>query len=817
MLRRTLRLVVRPSLPLRQYSRAEHSRVQNHVKVKTLDSFSDIVAAYRATCPHPVLTLTAAKATAIEPKGSEPTASHSTVEDALQAAGIARDEYDTWKPVINATTLSAALDAADSILAQRTGDNPSSRGPFPVWALLALLRNKPASQTEAVIAYRLALSQPIPASPELMPLVLILVAYWLARLGMSALLHSTILHFTRTHQSIHSGQISLLFRILVAHAPPGMEIQADLSILLKFAIRHRLALPALTYRAILDNHSTSPTVADLVKVHMETCGFTPNYIHTRALLRIYGQNGQRAHAADSWRRIRRGEIHGHLPSYISGKCHQLHMLEDYLKSFKKTRQINFYLKYLSEVTARVQERKSTHPYSGNDTDTKPTLPSTDDIHPNIWLQGIRTAAQDPKIPPNVLLSVFQEGRQHISDASVVRFATFLLIKGFLRREHLKEIVPLLAEVMSHRSEFNTSQLTIVVEAVTMLGRPDTAFRLMQESLTRTKRTSSGAVVPLVDTQMINSFMIALLRIGRPDAVFYIWDTMPRVFDVQPNAVSCAIVLKAARFARKCEGTLQVVLEDFGLRHILPRRMTSSELERAPHKLNRQQAMEGLERMLQPDPRRTVTGFWRGQRAGSVALRVVRQVLVGNWPELASLETPVRAVRKYASAQAVAPMSDLYHSVLRPDESLRDDRFGDASATLQENGAHTYFGILPHDPMFRALIDLLADEEQAWQIPLVLRWMQHMSVGPSKATLATALVHWAEVSLDGPWIERIKGPGSSQYMRLRNWMTRWVGSKRMPRREDMQAALLRVQYFRDQHSLGAPPRDVEVDVDAWLKK
>ncbi|KAI0326288.1 hypothetical protein GY45DRAFT_1310684 [Cubamyces sp. BRFM 1775] len=785
MLRRTLGHVVRPSLPLRQYSqaRAGRSHVKSHAKLEPLDSVSDIVSEYRAACPHPLLTLIAGEPSATTPIATGPTASNPTVEDALQAAGIAREQYDAWKPVINATTLSSALNAADSILGQGGHTNPSSRGRFPAWVLLALLRNKPASHTEAFVAHRIALAPPVTPTPELMPLVFILLAYWLTRLGMSAPLHSTIVHLTRTH-FVRADHISLLLRILVAHSPPRAVLQAELSLLLKFAIYHHLPLSPSTYRAILDNHDTPPNVARLVEEHMATCGFTPNYVHTRALLRIYGQNGLRASAANSWRRIRHGEVHGRVPSYTSRKGY-----------------------------------RSMDPDLRQAMNAKPTLPTTDDIHPNIWLQVLKTAAQDSKTSPDALLSVFHEGRQHISDTSVVRFATFLLIKSFVRREYFKEIAPLLADIMPLKDDFSTSQLTIVVEALTMLGRPDAACRLLQQHLGRATETSSGTTVPFVDTQMINSFMIALLRIGRPDAVFYIWDTMPRVFGVQPNAISFAIVLKAARFARKCEGTLQVALEDFGLRHILPSRMASSELERAPHKLNREQAIEGLERMLQRDPKRAVTGFWRGHRAGSVALRVARQIFLGNWPELARLETPVLALRVSSSAQATSPMSDLYRSILHPDEgTLGEDILGRASAvTPQQEGADTYYGILPHDPMFRALIDLLADEDRAWQIPLVLKWMQHLSVVPSSATLATALVYWAEVSLDGPWIEKIKGPGSSQYMRLRRWMMGWVGWKRMPRREDMQAALRRVQYFRDMRSLGAPARDVEVDVDAWCEK
>ncbi|KAI0744649.1 hypothetical protein C8Q76DRAFT_700663 [Earliella scabrosa] len=589
------------------------------------------------------------------------------------------------------------------------------------------------------------------------------------------------------------------------------------------------------------------------------------------------------------------------------------MLEQYLRAFKDPRKINLYVKYLLKSTARVHAQpKSESPI------TRPTLPRPDGIPRHVYLQSLRTAAQRLSVPADTLLRLFRSGKDHIGSPKKTLSAYFLVIKGLLRRGQHGTAARLLEEILERKSDFDAAKLTIAVETLTMVNRPDAALRLLLEFVPKSGSRSSprdqdndadGLWRPsvhspkpaLIDTRTVNAFMISLLRIGRPDAVFYLWDHMTALFplaSVAPDSHTLSILFKAARFARKCEGALQVAIADFGLDRILPRRLALSNVQHAgddraaatglgsanPAEDHPTAALNGLTRLLAPSPRRTVDGFWRGERAGAVALRVAWQVFVGNWPLLRHFTPPFRAVRRTAGEQATSPLADLFHSLSLvsartpaspplPPSSLSPDP-GESPPTPADPdpdpGSRAYYTIVPEDAAFRALFDLLAAEERASQIPLVLTWMRYLRVQPSRDTLATALVYWGELTLEGPWVERVRewrarraagvplpsedgegeghagldaavsaamkghggggdarGTGSkkrgrytdefeeyayeSEYVRMVKWMTKWVGRQNMPGREETQRALQRIRWYRDMQAF-RPLRDQDVDGD-----
>ncbi|KAI0632915.1 hypothetical protein C8Q77DRAFT_1120463 [Trametes polyzona] len=788
------RLPQRPALALRRYSLDTPSHAH------PTPSADFLLDAYRKHCQNPALDLVV---TLEKPAGRY------SFNNLLRSASVSHAEYDQWQPVTTAPTMAVALDRAQAILAAKQGashhsDSANGSGIFPTWALLSLLCKPPLSETEAFVAHRLAVSHPLTPSPDLGILALILAAFWLTRLKMHAPLQTILFHLARYHKHLHPYQVALVLR-MIAGAEPIPELQRVISAFLHIAIRRKMYLSSGVYRALLDNPATSGPTAFMIERHMKRIGYTPNLSHSRAFVRIYGDSGRRKQAARHWRRIRHGEFFGQVPEYINSDDFQAHTVEDYLKAFKDPVQATSYVHYMAKNAAKAREAL---PDESLDLPLKPALRKPDDVPPNVWLRVLLVAARDPKTPTARLLTLLEEGRRVLHNSSKTLLATTIVIKSLLRRGEFEEILPLLSFALRQKHMLDTAQLSIVVEALTVLNRPDAAYRLIRELAQPhtdvsagppTSEGSSSSKDPQVDTQLVNTFMIALLRIGRPDAVFYLWDTLPRVFPgVEPSATTLAILLKSARFARKCEGALQVALQDFGLRRLLSRRggdATTQTLDRA-------QALEGLERLLRRDERRVVNGFWRGERAGAVALRLVWRIMVGNWPLLASLRPPVRAIRRNADEQALSPVADLFHSVGggQGDGGSQGEDDGEVLFPVDENG-RTYFGIVPHDVMFRALLDLLAEEDQAGQVPLVLAWMKHLRVRPSKDTLATALVYWGEVSLEGPLIERWKGPGRSEYERLVEWIGKWVGKKGVPEREEMQRALRRVQYFRDMRTIG----------------
>ncbi|KAI0674740.1 hypothetical protein C8Q78DRAFT_965279 [Trametes maxima] len=774
MLRRTLRIaharVAR--LPALNDAREYHDdRAQTTVDGAQA-AVDALLASYRTRCADPAFALV------------RPTRPPVSVEDVLQSSPALQREYDEWGSVANAPTLSLALGRAQALLAAKHASSPQPAPPdrprsgIPTWALASLLCNNPATKMEAFVAHRLALANHVASSRELAPLILVLTALPLIQRRMYAPLLGVVLRFVRSTKHLEDYHVALFLRVL-AQADPAPEIAPMLALVLQLALDHNMELGGSTYLAVASNHAASKTVGHLIELHMQKLCFAPNLALTRALVRLFAYNGSRKTAARYWRRIRQGEFYGQVPLFI-----------------------------WSEQFQSTQSDRGTNAHGV--LPMKPLLPSSDELTPRAWLKVLSTAAIDRRMSTDRLLALYRQGRQGLVGPVYVLVATFLVIKSLLRRWELNEIAPLLAEALKRKDLFNTNQLTVAVEALTMLHRPDAAFRLLE----RFSPYQPGPALPYlaqIDIRTVNTFMIALLRIGRPDAVFYVWDALPVLFPgVEPDAASLAILLKTARFARKCEGALQVALADFGLRRLLSNHRSAPAPVLAPT-VDRKDAVDGLERLLRDGT--PATGFWRGERAGAVALRLVWRVLVGNWPTLAAVRSPLHAVRRNAAAQALAPVADLFHSAA-PGSGEGEDE-GRVMVPTDEDG-RTYFGIAPHDVMFRALLDLLAEEDCAGQIPRVLAWMRHLRVRPSRETLAVALVYWGEVSLEGPLIERWKGDSGSGYGRLEKWMGRWVGRRSMPRREEMQRALSRVKWFREMGRYGEGRAKVELEVDEMLE-
>jgi len=63
---------------------------------------------------------------------------------------------------------------------------------------------------------------------------------------------------------------------------------------------------------------------------------------------------------------------------------------------------------------------------------------------------------------------------------------------------------------------------------------------------------------------------------------------------------------------------------------------------------------------------------------------------------------------------------------------------------------------------------------------VLAWMKALGLQPSESTLAVSLVFWSEISVQAPLVEQWRGgPSKNEYARLVDWITDWVGIKRLP--------------------------------------
>ncbi|EJF57499.1 hypothetical protein DICSQDRAFT_183214 [Dichomitus squalens LYAD-421 SS1] len=791
MLRSALRTHLQaPKLSYRQYARNPRpSSPRPPRKEVYLLKPRSLINIFLKHSPHPSLALIAPALTPPLEQGSS---------DDANSQGD-----NEWLHIVQAPNLASALDHVDHILSTEAAQSqsPSPASVLPTSVIFSVLSKPPSTAYEAFAATLLALNHP-QASHELFPLVHLLSAYWLANFALYAPLHSVVLRLIYAKNEPQSLHVALMLRIL-AQVKPANELQPMMALLLDVATRRHLDLGVRTYRAILENPATTGYIAKKVEQHMEARGYSPNLSHSHAFVRIYGLAGKRTVAARFWRRIRHGEYYGRKAEYVNDSRSQALLLEGTLRASKKPKQVSLYIKYLLETTARAVADPTVR-----QSDQTPMLPGPSGIPKKVFMAALRVMANNLRIPSRHLLSILRSGLESLGGGTKRLWCYSVVIKGLLKRAEYDEAAGLLEEIWEERDKFSAPETTVAVEALTMAGRPDAAFRLLlslvpeRDIASGTSRLGpgdNGVLLPrtyapaakTIDTHAVNSFMVSLLRIGRLDAVFFIWDTMPRLFRVEPDSVSLAIVLKAARYARKNEGALQVAIADFGLGRVLPRKVQAAHEDWT--NLGKDEAKAALQALLATDEKRTGTAFWRGERAGAVALRIASEVLTTNWPELRGFTAPFQAVRRNAGEQATSPMSDLLHSFASHpgDDAPVEAAYGH----LYHEEQRLYFGIVPEDDMFRAWFDLLAEEDGAAQIPLILTWMRYLKVRPSRDTLATALVHWGEVTFEGPWIQRLRG-GESQYIKLLKWITKWVGRENVPGRNDTQKALMRVKWFRE---------------------
>jgi pentatricopeptide repeat protein len=233
---------------------------------------------------------------------------------------------------------------------------------------------------------------------------------------------------------------------------------------------------------------------------------------------------------------------------------------------------------------------------------------------------------------------------------------------------------------------------------------------------------------------MNDFMVSLIRAGRPDVVFKLWDHMDMLYGIIPDALCLNNLLDAARVAAKMDDSFSGVLGELALKNPfrrVPRTATG-----------REEVVDSIRRILDGG-RSYSSGVWNEAPAWQGAIQTFRQVIIGNWPELKHVGGPGRGA-------------------------------GFAGAFEQGDGlARKHVQIVPLESTFFRYIRLLGGVSMGAEIPLGLVWMRELGIGPSRRTLAIALVLWGEVG------------GKREYEELVRWVREWVGDEGMPNDEDMR--------------------------------
>lgn len=739
----------------------------------------------------------------------------------LRKVGLSTRDVSLWRPVTHTISWRRAarrLEQRGIILpvpdlTKFPGETPVAERPQPpTWLVLYLMCYHARLPEDAHGVLALAYYHFPAAPPHLRPLLMALAAGWLARYRQFVHLDRLVKGFLdwSLRAQVQDFDFAVWLQLL-AYVSSSKTTSVTVIIMLRAMQSRGVSLGEKTYDALLKSPFATPNLAMYVFSHMQSCKYQPTVQQLTRLISLIGVHWKRR-----WQphlRLLHLQLVKRVRASLSPDIKAIEAL--YVHSEARPRlmhgSIGTWSPYLRSVTPKAerssaagdtrdgddvatQEHAVAAPVHSEAEVSERTTPAlvlfSDSVNTRSvikWRSLMRIAASDKYVSSLQILRVLQRAqvdRPILSSDMTIRLSA---IEGLLRRNDFANALTVWDEVRQRPSMWSKWTISVGVETLTMSGHPNQALALLED--VKSLRDPHEGSPTLIDTEAINVFMTALKRTRHLDMVFALWDYMQPLFGVTPDRHTLTSLLKTARLATRLQPSMRGALTELGLGRLLKR----PAADMLPVAEQEQQAFHIMHEMLARHE--SSTGLWQGERAGIVALRHTRRILLSIWPELQHVEPPpVTALRPTGDFQASYPIAELFRNVMgRPVATSNADDAG--ARTAPSPAMSPYSQIIPSDGLFRAYIDLLATESQVPQIPLVLAWMRYLNIRASQHTLAIALVYWAEVSMDAPFMEQWKG-GRSQYVKLIQWMQEWVGPWRMPTDEHIGMHIQRLKRFRE---------------------
>ncbi|KIP06385.1 hypothetical protein PHLGIDRAFT_461780 [Phlebiopsis gigantea 11061_1 CR5-6] len=723
----------------------------------------------------------------------------------LAESQLAGDETD-WLSILDSPDVRTIIGRAKKTGLRGTGSSEHlavSAAKYPPWFPVHLLYQKATTPQDILSSVELVHQQLSTSDASTANALIILAVAKLAERKYTATLRGFVWKFCQSSHVPSERHFNLLLRALSLH-PRSEETSVLVRNVLANMSRHNMKVSEPTYDALLHRHFVTLKVATAVRKKMKHDKVLPTELHLKYLLRLMVAHRFSRRAAgyldtihQRQRRMAcRDVTYGPKPRFLENIKATI-LNTRFLRSFRRP---SAALRYIQEMTAmqtkapirRFMFRKG-----------KPRILRRiwrrRNIHMNVrdWISALYVASRTKGVTAQAFLTGYRQGAGAYAPS---RQAYSTVVRGLLYKHDYANAAALWDESCSLDLPLDTISVGIGTHALAMNGEPHRAFALLEQVHSaqqawveegkgrgrRNARSPDRRPPAEVNLYAVHQLMVALRRMGRPDVVFALWDHMETLYGLLPDVYSLNIILQTARWARKYEDTIRGQLSYLGFgSSIAPPSAVSLD--------PRAGAASHIFTILDPTKRPWITGRWNTESAGQVALRVVVQMFLGNWPALRHAVPPVEALRRSGRDIALSPVSEAINTVTgRPpfDQSP-------LIALFLANAPVPYPQIVPTDVTFRAIVDLLVAESLHAEIPLVLTWMRALRIRPSKATLATVLVHWIDVSMDSPFVARIKGVQQRDpYAQLVRWLEDWVGLRNMPGREEMSREMERSAYFRD---------------------
>ncbi|KAL4065490.1 hypothetical protein V8B97DRAFT_1984433 [Scleroderma yunnanense] len=764
---------------------------------------------------------------------------------ALAKCNISDDDFLKWKPVLFSPSLRDSVDMLGGLT--------------PSWVLLALAFHRVRTPSDAQDdLLRLALDNAPTLDARYKPAFLVLTTHSLAHFGIIVPMRQLVDSFLHTTQN-SPFHFNTFLQALSHFA--GSQETANLALAILEAMTSRqipLWLP--TYRSLLKDRFVTLQLTKYLHARMIHEGVVPSAEHLEAYLKIFARYGAIHEAGEYLKSIQEYCIqHSLTPPYgpiaedashpqTEGVAHSANT--HYLKSMHADRASAFhYLHYLLQLDNQKRQNialpKPSHSIHCSLTPRPFLKTNKQSVDIYDWTTTLVSVASDLRISTSTFIRLFENARTR-TKAFRPTIATYtVLLRGLLWRKAYNEALEVWDQLIDSGQALDRKALTVGIQVLTRAGHPQKAFYLLDSFVNERPTNAKGAgtrphfaesqsapshptrssptstqvphfMAHRINIIVVNEFLVSLLRIRRPDIVFMIWDNLELLYGVLPNNVTLNILLKSALLAVKMDReSVRGVISHLTLKTPF-RTGQPSPLEFEDSYSKRERVARGIMEALEDPEPPSVVGIWRGRTAAEVAREIFRGMIFGNWPQTQHIQAPVTAVRPPGKeGTPIAPIMEVAKSLVvglshKAAPALVNIGGADQTSTLDSQsqkilGPGAIPTVHPSQLTFLAYIKLLGLSSFSYthEIPLVLAWMRHLSVRPSRFLLSISLVFWAEVSLRGPifeeWAE--KG-GYSKYGRLERWIREWAkeeGWENMdPREADMSKALFVVARMRDRN-------------------
>ncbi|GAA5888807.1 hypothetical protein JCM5296_004999 [Sporobolomyces johnsonii] len=357
----------------------------------------------------------------------------------------------------------------------------------------------------------------------------------------------------------------------------------------------------------------------------------------------------------------------------------------------------------------------------------------------------------------------------------------IILRSLLLRNDSRLALHLWRSLEARGWQPDSTMLDVVVRAFCAINRDGLALRILQHYGHRPGVDDPSLLVSLrapnpapneprrrhsvrLDIVPFNSLLKHLSRQGRYDEAYRLYTSLEKTYHVRPDAATVSLMLDTARYASAAAGKgWGPGFEDLSSLSLLGGGGGEDEGRGGNAKGRFGVALDDR---------------WDGVEAAKKMERFLwDEVLEGNWQD-AELENPLQgggALAEWFSGRLgrSARLSNgsgasVDDRRLTPPPDWRP--FASTLSPLPPTYPHLY----PNDRVFRSLIQLIGYHSSIRSIPLVLAWMRHLHIEPSRWTLCIALMY----------VEGEAAIGAKAVKRWREWLGEWLGEERVPSQEEI---------------------------------